>query len=378
MIYHLIGEADRFSVYQGNAVANNVAELMNLDDSASVVCPFADDSWKYPASRVLVVPLFSIYKPLRRSLPLWLTNRYFQHTYRHLLSKLKQGDIVWCHNQPYISAALEGPIHLKGAKLVFQFHDVRDVHRAPSVFKSLFPDRFVFVSEAQRQEVLHSLPWLTSTCIFFNGADDTIFYPASEEASEKRKIPTILYVGRLSPEKGVHVLIDAMRILEERKVPAVCRIVGSSGASGSKKSSFVKSLLDSRPSNVQFVGHRVKAELAQEYRKADIVCCPSICQEAFGKVNVEAMASGVAVVASRVGGIPEIATEGGIVLVEPDSAVQLADALQKLLEDKDLRAEIAAKGLRSFQTRFSWTVVYRQYQKIANDLQTKTTGDPVS
>jgi|WetSurMetagenome_2_1015567.scaffolds.fasta_scaffold62325_3 spore coat protein SA len=374
MIYHLLGEADRFSVYQGNAVASNVAELMRLDDSASVVCPFADDSWEYPASRVLVVPLFSICKPLRRSLPRWLAHWYFQYAYRHFLSKLKPGDVVWCHNQPYISAALEGPIHLKGAKLVFQFHDARDVHRTPSVFKSLSPDCYVFVSEALRQEVLHTLPWLTSTCIFFNGADETIFYPLPEEAREEHKIPAILYVGRLAPEKGVHVLIDAMRILEERKVPAVCRIVGSFGTSGSKKSSYVKSLLDSYPSNVQFEGSRVKAELAQEYRTADIVCCPSIWQEPFGKVNVEAMASGVAVVASRVGGIPEIATEGGIVLVEPGSAVQLADALQKLLRDKDLRAGVAAKGLISFQSRFTWTVVYRQYQKIADDLRTKATA----
>ena len=100
-------------------------------------------------------------------------------------------------------------------------------------------------------------------------------------------------------------------------------------------------------------------------RTADVFCCPSVWLEAFGNVNIEAMASGTPVVASRVGGIPEIAAEGGILLVAPDSAIEIADALQKLIEDEDLRLKTGKEGLKSFRKRFTWSAIASQYQEIA-------------
>jgi glycosyltransferase involved in cell wall biosynthesis len=78
------------------------------------------------------------------------------------------------------------------------------------------------------------------------------------------------------------------------------------------------------------------------------------------------MACGVPVVASCVGGIPEIAEDGGIVLVEPGSAEQIADSLQRLLKDSNLRIQVGAKGIQSFSRRFTWTAVCRQYQLIVD------------
>ena len=85
-------------------------------------------------------------------------------------------------------------------------------------------------------------------------------------------------------------------------------------------------------------------------------------------VNIEAMACGIPVVASRVGGIPEIAAGGGILLVEPDSPIELADALQKLIENRGLRAKVAADGLFSFQQQFAWTTINKQYESIVRRL----------
>ena len=81
-------------------------------------------------------------------------------------------------------------------------------------------------------------------------------------------------------------------------------------------------------------------------------------------MNVEGMACGIPVVASRVGGIPEIAAEGGVILVEPDSAVELADALQKLVKDGDLRVKVAAQGLSSFRRRFTWPIIVKGYEGV--------------
>jgi glycosyltransferase involved in cell wall biosynthesis len=93
----------------------------------------------------------------------------------------------------------------------------------------------------------------------------------------------------------------------------------------------MRKLFKTKPSNVEFKGYRSAKDIGEEYRAADILCCPSIWQEPFGNVLIEAMACGIPVVATRVGGIPEIAAEGGVQLVEPNSAVELANALQKLI-----------------------------------------------
>jgi len=80
------------------------------------------------------------------------------------------------------------------------------------------------------------------------------------------------------------------------------------------------------------------------------------------------MGCGVPVVATRVGGIPEIAAQGGVILVKPESAAELADALQTLIQDKTLRARLAREGLKSFQRRFTWNTIAEQYREVVNSL----------
>jgi spore coat protein SA len=220
-----------------------------------------------------------------------------------------------------------------------------------------------------QREALGFFPWLDSSYVVHNGADDTLFYPRLETAEIANAVPFILYVGRLDPVKGVHVLMAAMNILEDRKVNVCCKVIGSHAFGGSKATPYVRSLLKSSPSGVRFEGWRSGKEIAEEYRAADILCCPSIGQEAFGNVNIEAMACGIPVVATRVGGIPEIAAEGGVLLVEPNSATELADALQKLVEDKDLRAKVARAGLQSFRRRFTWPTIIGQCEEIIKKVE---------
>jgi len=306
----------------------------------------------------------------RRFLPVWMSGPFLRHVFRHLTSHLRSGDVVWCHNQPIFSAALERTIHSKGAKLVHHFHDPNVPTMTRTALRSFTPEAYVFVSQALRQQWLKLFPWLKNTHVLYNGVDDALFYPLSSDEIRKDHSPTILYVGRLQPEKGVHVLMEAMRILQDRKIHARCKVVGSSFAGGSKETVYVRSLRESSPSNVDFVAFRDKRDIAKEFRAADILCCPSIWQEALGMVNVEAMACGIPVVATRVGGIPEIASEGGVLLVEPNSPVEIADALQRLIEDRDLRAKVAEEGLQSFHRRFTWTIIGRQYEEFTAQLQT--------
>jgi spore coat protein SA len=374
MTYHYLPEWEVFSAYRGGAVARIIANMMHFDLASVVVCRSADGTLGYGSDRILVIPELRMYAKIRgrRHLPGWINGTFLRYIFQPLLSRLKSEDIVWCHSQPVLCAALERSIHAKGAKLIYHAHSSLATYPEYSMFRLFTADAVIFVSEAMRREAVGVLPWLKDTYAIHNGADEALFYPQLEVEGGKNAVPIILYVGRLHPEKGVHVLMDAMRILQERKIDALCKVVGSAFSGGSKATPYVKSLLKSTPSNVQFKGSRTGQEIAEEYRAADILCCPSIYQEPFGMVNIEAMACRIPVVATRVGGITEIAAEGGVLLVEPDSAIELANVLQRLIDDKELRGEVAAEGLKSFQHRFTWTVIYRQYQEIVDSLRAKT------
>jgi spore coat protein SA len=369
MIYYLLDEP--FSTITGLAISRIIASMMSLNESSTVVCPQADDTWGFSPNRIRMIRQLHIAN-IRgwRLVPLWVRRQLICLIFRPVLSQLRAGDIVWCNNWPLIAEALEPAIHLKGAKLIYHAHNSLVPYVERGLFKSFIPDALIFVSEAIRQEALGLMPYLKNTYTIHNGADETLFYPRTADASQRNSVPIILYVGRLVQIKGVHVLMEAMRILQERKISAICKVVGSSHAGGSrnKATTYVRSLQKHRPTNVQFEGFRSATDVAHEYRAADIVCCPSISMDAFPGVPLEAMACGVPVVATRVGGVPEIAAEGGVLLVEADSAVDLADALQKLIRDKDLRIEMGAEGLTSFQQRFAWDVIVKQYWELIDNI----------
>jgi spore coat protein SA len=369
MVYHLLCEP--FSAYSGLALSNVAANMMHFDDSSVVVCPQADDTWGFGSDRILVIPQLRIGN-LRgwQHVPSWIKRWVFGRIFDSVLSELREGDIVWCHNWAGIAEALEQEVHSRGAKLIYHAHNSLAARAARNGLRSLKADALIFNSGAMRREVLNLVPCLKNTFTIHNGVDEAVFYPVAPGAAPKNIVPTILYVGRLVRIKGAHVLIEAMRILEERGVPAICKVVGSSHAGGSSKkvTKYMRLLQKRCPSNVQFVGFRAATDIAEEYRRADIFCCPSIWQEPFGNVNIEAMASGIPVVATRVGGIPEIAVGGGVLLVEPESPVELADALQKLIQNKDFRLKVGTEGLASFQQRFRWSTIIRQHQELIESL----------
>ena len=379
MIYHLLPGNESFSAISGLAISHDVANIMGYDDSALVVCRDSDDSWGFAPDRSLVIPGMRIFGRMkgRKYIPRWITTPFFRRIFQPLISVLKAGDIVWCHNQPFFCAAIAPLIRAKGAMLVYHAHNPLTDRPTRSAFKVFTPDACIFVSDAIRQKALNWIPWLSNSFVIHNGADGSVFYPASPKSGLRNPIPVILFVGRLVPIKGVHVLMETMRILQKRRVDVLCRIVGSSFLHGSKVTPYVRDLVKNSPSNVEFRGFCAHTEIANQYRSADILCCPSIWQEPFGNVNIEAMACGIPVVATRVGGIPEIAAEGGIVLVEPNSAVELANALQKLAEDTALRVKVAAEGRKSFERRFTWAAICSQYREIASTLiqvQTQEVG----
>ncbi|HEX4125725.1 MAG TPA: glycosyltransferase family 4 protein [Tepidisphaeraceae bacterium] len=224
----------------------------------------------------------------------------------------------------------------------------------------------------------------------YNGVDSHEFRPPDEGVIQTdHGKPRVICVGRVSPEKGVHTLIDAFeRVLE--KFPAATLDIIGPGRTGSREfldpsrqerlldemDPFFKSresyvpYLQSRLSPaaqkaVRFVGCVPHEKLLSYYQAADVFVIPSVIHEPFGIPLAEAMACGLPVVATRGGGFPEILVnhETGE-MVGRGEAGELADALVKLLGDPQLRRSQGEAGRKRLLERFSWDVVMPKLEEL--------------
>jgi phosphatidyl-myo-inositol alpha-mannosyltransferase len=169
--------------------------------------------------------------------------------------------------------------------------------------------------------------------LVFNGVEVDVFAKAEPWPTEG---PTIFFIGRHEPRKGLDVLLSAMA-----ELPADVRLwVGSDGPETAQLRA--RSAGDPR---IEWLGRLTDAEKAQRLRGADVFCAPSLRGESFGVVLLEAMASDTPVVASDLPGYANVARSGrDALLVAPGDASALAKALQQVLDDRSLAAEMVVSG----------------------------------
>jgi glycosyltransferase involved in cell wall biosynthesis len=205
-------------------------------------------------------------------------------------------------------------------------------------------DHYIANSASTKHEIEHETDYSIDGVIR-PGVDPTLFNPDIPPAFESSK-PTIAFVGRVAPIKGIHVLIDAFESIADR---AELRIVGD-GRGRSEAEQQVRSL--GIEDAVIFEGVVPNDELAGYYTGSDIVCHPSR-YEGFGMTNLEAMACGSALVTTPYGVAEEVADAGRThVSVEPESPNELAAVLERLLDDGTRRDRLGreARDLAKNQT----------------------------
>ena len=185
--------------------------------------------------------------------------------------------------------------------------------------------------------------------------------------SEKNKAPEILFAGRLIDLKGVSFLLDAISILRLEYPEILLRIVGK----GPEQKSLMQKVRQLKiDNNVVFSGTVVNHKLPDIYRKADVFVIPSIINEngeteGLGTVTLEAMACGVPVIGTNVGGIPDIIRNRVTgLLVEEKNGQMIADSIVEIMTNKHLRDEMCKNAHLLVDEKFSWDIISKQFIKL--------------
>jgi spore coat protein SA len=364
--FHVLTEAEPFSEFNGGAISRWVANVLRNIVHSVVVCPSADDTWKFVPESICLLHRLRFYKRFRRyiaHLPWFVHCRLIREIFRPMLARVRPGDIVWIHNRPEFAIALATPIHRAGARIALQLHNSHLVEGPAWLMRQVRVDRLIFSSEFLLDQARRKFPSLGASSVLYGGADETIFYPPLH-GRPNGQIVTVLFAGRLVEEKGAHVLLDAMTLLGKQAVRLQAQIVGSSSFGGGQETEYIRALKAASPATVQFLPYRSGAALGDLFREADMFCSPSVWEEPFGLVNVEALASALPIVSTRGGGATEVLANGGGIMVERGSAVQLASALRRLAEDPELRSRIGRQGYTAFRERFTWSNTRTRVQEI--------------
>lgn len=228
-------------------------------------------------------------------------------------------------------------------------------------------DRVVAVSEDSRRELMrHNRIRPDKVRVIVNGIDLTGYKPATPSARERRgelglpeDVPLCGIVARLSPEKDHRTLLLAVDALRKAGSAAHLAIVGGGPLEGELKT-LVQSLgLSAR---VHFLGFR--SDVAQLLPLFDLFVLSST-EEGVSLTLIEAMAAGLPIVATRVGGNPEVVVDGETgLLVEAGQPAALAAAIESLLGDPEIRSRMGRRGRDVAAERFDIERVIDEYQAI--------------
>lgn len=229
-------------------------------------------------------------------------------------------------------------------------------------------DTVIAVSKSMKSDVVecYGIPE-EKVDVIYNGIDvDEFRHTDSRMAIEKYKIPGpyVLFVGRITEQKGIRYLIEAVDGIDDGTYVVIC-----AGPADTKELSdwLHKAVKNNR--RIVLIEEMVgKDELIELYSNAQAFVCPSV-YEPFGIINLEAMACKTPVVASRVGGIVEVVDDkvNGF-LLPPKDPKAIANAVNGILGSRDLRERLAEAGRDKVEREFSWESIAKKTISLYQDV----------
>ncbi|HAH07145.1 MAG TPA: glycogen synthase [Elusimicrobia bacterium] len=241
-------------------------------------------------------------------------------------------------------------------------------------------DAVIAVSAGMKQDILscYGVP-ASKVHVIHNGIDLDEFRRSDSTKARRRwkvdlKTPYVLFVGRITRQKGIIHLVNAVRHIRPDAQVVLCAGAPDTKEIAHEMKATVSAIQRTRK-NVVWIRKMVpKDELIELYSHAAVFCCPSI-YEPFGIINVEAMACGTPVVASAVGGIKEVVVPEKTGLLVPFQARKdgtyephdparfsrgLADAINRILANPALQRRFSREGRKRVEQHFTWKSVARK------------------
>lgn len=300
-------------------------------------------------------------------------------------------DIVHCHTwYSHLAGCLARP--LTGARLVLTTHSLEPhrpwkVEQLGSAYDASTwiertayrnADGVIAVSEAMKRDVqeLYGVDPVRVKVIH-NGIDPVEYQVTKNDAVLRAlgvdpDLPTVLFVGRITRQKGILHLVRALPELEGAPQVVLCAGAPDTPEIAAEMRALVEEARQHSAGPIVWIPEMLpKDRIINLYSHADVFVCPSV-YEPFGIINLEAMACETPVVASAVGGIPEIVVDGGTGTLVPldadDSGTfeprdpaayssALAAAINDLLGDPERRARMGAAARARVLERFSWSAI---------------------
>ncbi len=239
-------------------------------------------------------------------------------------------------------------------------------------FLSRFTDRVVCVSRAVQRFVIDDEGIEEQrTCVVYNGADIPPVISTPEERMRRKRQwgieendVVIISVASLTENKGYNLLLDAFERASRSRPGLKLLVVGDGPLKEALKSRSADLLIEKK---VIFTGEQ--EEVQPLLQIADLFVLASLYREGLSVALIEASASGLPVVATQVGGIPEIVEEGANgYLVPPGDADRLAGAIERLVRDPDLRKRMGQQGKQVYEAKFTQSKMVRQIENLYDQL----------
>ncbi|MET0302546.1 MAG: glycosyltransferase family 4 protein [Microbacteriaceae bacterium] len=377
-VVHAITPGDHYSPRTGSAIPTVVHGIAAaaLDAGAPMQSVLLDSSTyrpRYPSAEAIEytgapfpsMPARVVDAALGR---LGLPRRSATRAFQPLADAMRDREpsFLLAHNAPALPRLMSAEQH---RTLLYAHNDIlrtmghAEAHRSLDTVPAI-----VCVSGALAEITAGRLPSALADRIRVveNGVDTTTFHPAAEPSTGSRL--RVMFLGRMIPDKGADVLLKAAGLLDRDDLEII--VVGSAGfdreAPLTPYEESLRRLASDARSEVVFERFVDRSGVPDLLRTADVFVIPSRWPDPSPLTVGEAMATGAAVIGSRIGGIPEVIGDAGVV-VAPDAPAELAAAIEHLADDPTDRARLGAAARRRAEER-SWANTWTQLQSLLAEL----------
>ena len=276
-------------------------------------------------------------------------NKFLAHEMLKLIKKdPDKKQLIEIHNRPYLVKQItkgnrfpvslffhNDPQEMKGSKSIRERENI--LEKCAAVF---------CVSEFIKKKFLEGINENTQKVhVLYNGVERKL-----KKFPKKKK--EVLFVGRLVPEKGVDLYVDVIGNIANKFPDWKFDLIGSFRLGDDKNAgSFVNNVIKNftkSSKQTRFHGFKNQDFVQEKMKSASIIVIPSIWNEPYGLVAAEAMSNGIAIIASDVGGIPEVLKDNGI-LIKNITRLKLQDELERLMSNTDKIKMLQALSWNNFK-----------------------------